>query len=166
MICPVCKYDMIVVEYRNIELDYCNSCRGVWFDSGELELLLKSYGLEEPKAFFDGIFNSQEAASPEKKRNCPICALKMKKTSIGLSMPCHARSLLDLLSQARMALRNGEWSFAHAHLKIINLRLWVLFLPSALPPPSALPLFLLPAVKGLPLAANPGPGLSLLRWRL
>jgi len=74
---------MIVVEYRNIELDYCNSCRGVWFDSGELELLLKSQGLEEPKALFDGILNSQEAASSEKKRKCPICGRKMKKTEIG-----------------------------------------------------------------------------------
>jgi Zn-finger nucleic acid-binding protein len=83
MICPVCKYDMIVVEYRNIELDYCNSCRGVWFDSGELELLLKSQGLEEPKAFFDGILNSQEVSSAEKKRTCPICGRKMKKTPIG-----------------------------------------------------------------------------------
>jgi Zn-finger nucleic acid-binding protein len=83
MICPVCKYDMIVVEYHNIELDYCNNCKGVWFDSGELELLLKSYGLEEPKTFFDGIFNSQESVSSEKKRNCPICGHKMKKTTIG-----------------------------------------------------------------------------------
>jgi len=74
---------MIVVEYRNIEIDYCNSCRGVWFDSGELELLLKSQGLEEPKALFDGILNSQEAASSEKKRKCPICGRKMKKTEIG-----------------------------------------------------------------------------------
>jgi Zn-finger nucleic acid-binding protein len=83
MVCPVCKYAMIVVEYHNIELDYCNSCKGVWFDSGELELLLKSQGLEEPKAFFDGILNSQEAASSEKKRKCPICGHKMKKTAIG-----------------------------------------------------------------------------------
>jgi Zn-finger nucleic acid-binding protein len=83
MICPVCKNDMIVVEYHNIELDYCNSCKGVWFDYGELELLLKSYGLEEPKAFFDGILNSQEAVASEKKRNCPICGHKMKKTAIG-----------------------------------------------------------------------------------
>ena len=83
MICPVCKYDMIVVEYQNIELDYCNSCKGVWFDSGELELLLKSQGLEEPKAFFAGILNSQEAASPEKKRSCPVCGHKMKKTAVG-----------------------------------------------------------------------------------
>ena len=83
MICPVCKYDMTVVEYRNIELDYCTSCKGVWFDSGELELLLKSQGLEEPKTFFAGILNSQEAVSSEKKRNCPICGHKMKKTAIG-----------------------------------------------------------------------------------
>jgi len=63
MICPVCKYDMIVVEYQNIELDYCNSCKGVWFDSGELELLLKSQGIEETKVFLDGILNSREAVS-------------------------------------------------------------------------------------------------------
>lgn len=73
---------MIVVEYRNIELDYCHNCKGAWFDSGELDLLLKSQGLEEPKAFFDDIFNSQEAASSEKKRKCPICGRKMKKTAI------------------------------------------------------------------------------------
>ena len=83
MICPVCKLNMIVIEYHNIEVDYCNRCKGVWFDSGELELMLKSQNLEEPKAFFDGILNWQEAASSEKKRNCPICGHKMKKTAIG-----------------------------------------------------------------------------------
>ena len=82
MICPVCKDAMIVIEYHNIELDYCNSCKGVWFDSGELELLLESHGLEEAKVFLDGILNSQEATSSEKKRNCPICGHKMKKTAI------------------------------------------------------------------------------------
>jgi Zn-finger nucleic acid-binding protein len=74
---------MIVVDYHNIELDYCHSCKGVWFDSGELELLLKSQGLEETKAFSHGILNSQETASSEKKRNCPICGHKMKKTAMG-----------------------------------------------------------------------------------
>lgn len=83
MICPTCKHTLVAVEYHNIELDYCNNCKGVWFDSGELELLLKSQGLEEPKAFFDGIPNSQEAASSEKKRLCPICGRRMKKTAIG-----------------------------------------------------------------------------------
>ena len=83
MICPVCKSAMIVVEYHSIELDYCSNCKGVWFDSGELELLLKSQGLEESKTFFDGIFNSQEAVSSEKKLKCPICGRRMKKTALG-----------------------------------------------------------------------------------
>ncbi|MHC1578998.1 MAG: TFIIB-type zinc ribbon-containing protein [Dehalococcoidia bacterium] len=83
MICPVCKKPMIVVEYHSIELDYCTNCRGAWFDSGELELLLKSYGLEEPKPFFDDMLSSPEAASSEKKRKCPICGRRMKKTAIG-----------------------------------------------------------------------------------
>jgi Zn-finger nucleic acid-binding protein len=83
MKCPVCGHHLIVVEYHNIELDYCHNCKGVWFDSGELELLLKSYGLEEPKASFDGIFNSHEAPSREKKRKCPICGRRMKKVAVG-----------------------------------------------------------------------------------
>ena len=83
MICPVCKRDMIVVEYHDIELDYCVSCKGTWFDSGELELLLESQGMEAVTMFLDGIYESLEASSPEKKRKCPICGLKMKKTVIG-----------------------------------------------------------------------------------
>jgi len=83
MICPVCKCDMIVVEYHNIELDYCTGCKGVWFDSGELELLLESHSLEEAKLVLDSILHSQEAISSEKKRKCPICSHKMKKTTIG-----------------------------------------------------------------------------------
>jgi Zn-finger nucleic acid-binding protein len=82
MICPVCDYDMIVIEYRNIELDYCTNCKGVWFDSGELELLLESHGLEETKVFLDSIIHSPEVTSSEKKRNCPICGRKMKKTAL------------------------------------------------------------------------------------
>ena len=83
MICPVCKLGMIVVEYQNIELDYCTGCKGVWFDSGELELILKLHGLEEVKMFLDNIFDSPEAISSEKKRKCPICGHKMRKTTVG-----------------------------------------------------------------------------------
>ncbi len=83
MMCPVCKRDMIVIEYHNIELDYCTGCKGVWFDSGELELLLKSHSLDGAKQVLDGILHSREAVSSEKKRKCPICGHKMKKTTTG-----------------------------------------------------------------------------------
>ena len=100
MICPVCKCDMIVVEYHNIELDYCTVCKGVWFDSGELELLLESHSLEGVKLFFENILDSPEAISSERKRKCPICGRKMKKTTIG-EQP---KILIDLCSK-----EHGLW---------------------------------------------------------
>ena len=83
MICPVCKSGMIVIEYNNIELDYCTDCQGVWFDSGELELLLKSCQVEGIEPFLENIINSPDTPSSEKKRKCPICHRKMKKKGIG-----------------------------------------------------------------------------------
>jgi Zn-finger nucleic acid-binding protein len=73
---------MVIVEHENIELDYCTNCKGVWFDSGELELLLEAAGLENYEVFLERIINSKEASSPEKKRRCPICNRKMKKSYI------------------------------------------------------------------------------------
>ncbi|HEY97700.1 MAG TPA: zf-TFIIB domain-containing protein [Dehalococcoidia bacterium] len=82
MICPACKHAMVIVEHENIELDYCTSCRGVWFDSGELEMLLEAAGMENYGVFLERIIDSEEASSPEKKRRCPICNKKMKKSYI------------------------------------------------------------------------------------
>lgn len=82
MICPVCQRAMIVVEYRDIELDYCTVCSGVWFDSGELELLLESLDKEDRGTFLDNILKSAAAISEEKRRKCPICRRRMKKTTI------------------------------------------------------------------------------------
>jgi len=70
---------MIIVEHDNIELDYCTNCHGVWFDSGELELLLESARLESPGLFLGSLLKAAEASSSEKKRKCPICQRKMKK---------------------------------------------------------------------------------------
>ena len=83
MICPTCKSDMVVIEYHDIELDYCTNCRGVWFDSGELALLLNSMDIEHQHLLLHDIVNIPDAKSAEDKRKCPICNRKMKKTAIG-----------------------------------------------------------------------------------
>lgn len=83
MICPTCKNAMVVVEHNQIELDFCTNCHGVWFDSGELELLLQSIKLESRNLFLNNILNSPETKSAEKKRRCPTCNQKMKKTTVG-----------------------------------------------------------------------------------
>jgi Zn-finger nucleic acid-binding protein len=82
MICPVCKSDTLIVEYNNIELDYCPSCKGIWFDSGELELLLECDGLENCRSYINDTIGAPEAVTSEKKRKCPICRRKMKKIYI------------------------------------------------------------------------------------
>lgn len=83
MICPVCKKDMFVVEYKQIELDYCQSCKGVWFDSGELELLLEAGGEKNIRQSLGDVLHLPEVHTPEKKRRCPICARNMRKVKIG-----------------------------------------------------------------------------------
>jgi PAT family beta-lactamase induction signal transducer AmpG len=39
MRCPKCRSDMDLVEYEGVEIDRCQTCHGIWFDAGEMELL-------------------------------------------------------------------------------------------------------------------------------
>lgn len=83
MNCPVCKEPMIVVEHERIELDYCTTCLGVWFDAGELALLLESMDLDVGEFNVSDILTLPEKRIAEKKRRCPVCGKKMRKAAIG-----------------------------------------------------------------------------------
>ncbi len=78
MICPACREEMIVVEYKQIELDFCTLCKGVWFDTDELELLLGSLNLKPGQ-----LFQPLREKSAEEVRNCPYCRRKMEKVIVG-----------------------------------------------------------------------------------
>ncbi|MDD3296766.1 MAG: zf-TFIIB domain-containing protein [Candidatus Omnitrophica bacterium] len=75
MKCAACGGPMIVLELAGIEIDNCPACKGIWLDSGELELLLEETGWE------DKVLNSffPDSGNREKKRRCPICSKKMDK---------------------------------------------------------------------------------------
>lgn len=79
MDCPVCKEPMIVLELNEIEIDHCISCRGIWLDAGELELLLE--GAEEK----DNLLSSFKVhrINKEQVRKCPICLKTMEKVLCG-----------------------------------------------------------------------------------
>jgi Zn-finger nucleic acid-binding protein len=83
MICPTCREVMIVVEQDKIELDHCPNCLGVWFDAGELELMLERMGLDSGDLALAQILDLPDAETKEKKRRCPNCGKKMKKVHIG-----------------------------------------------------------------------------------
>ena len=83
MDCPVCKNAMITLELREVEIDYCTDCGGIWLDAGELEMLL---GEPEKAAGLLASFKATADCS-EKPRKCPICDKKMRKIVVGQSQP-------------------------------------------------------------------------------
>jgi len=79
MDCPVCKSAMVTVELREVEIDYCPRCEGIWLDRGELQLLLADKDkARELLDSFEIVKGSGEAV-----RKCPICLKKMEKINIG-----------------------------------------------------------------------------------
>ena len=44
MKCPKCGADLGTEDYHGIEVDRCPECRGLWFDAGEVESLVKKEG--------------------------------------------------------------------------------------------------------------------------
>ncbi len=74
---------MITLELRDVEIDYCIDCGGIWLDAGELELLL---GEPEKAAQLLDSFKIDSKAT-EKTRKCPICSKKMQKVIVGPSKP-------------------------------------------------------------------------------
>lgn len=71
MLCPIDKKQMIILEYNDVELDYCPICEGIWLDQGELELLLN---MDEKKFDLSDIPDAKKS-----KRRCPRCRKKMIK---------------------------------------------------------------------------------------
>ena len=74
MNCPACKNPMIILELNQVEIDYCNSCNGIWLDSGEPELIFSNSDQKNVSESFIPKSNHQEVG-----RRCPNCKKKMEK---------------------------------------------------------------------------------------
>lgn len=74
---------MVILEHEQIEIDYCPECRGIWLDSGELELLFDDPSqAKQLLASFAG--NPQSVL---RSRKCPICGKRMTEVRVGTSEP-------------------------------------------------------------------------------
>ena len=80
MYCPDCREPMLVLELQDVEIDFCDSCRAIWLDAGELELLLGG-----SPGVADLLLGDLRPAGKvrEARRRCPICSRKMDKTLCG-----------------------------------------------------------------------------------
>lgn len=51
MRCPKCGMELIEIDYKNIKIDKCSECDGIWLDAGELEAVSKLEKLGMDKLF-------------------------------------------------------------------------------------------------------------------
>ena len=64
-VCPKCDVGLFILKFRAVEVDYCNQCRGVWLDAGELELLAGKV--------LPGLQQQTGQVPPGKPHLCPRC---------------------------------------------------------------------------------------------
>ena len=41
MKCPRCQTELMISDRQGIEIDFCQQCRGVWLDRGELDKIIE-----------------------------------------------------------------------------------------------------------------------------
>ncbi len=49
MKCPNDQATLLITERKNIEIDYCPECRGIWLDRGELDKLIEAESAYSPE---------------------------------------------------------------------------------------------------------------------
>lgn len=56
MICPRCNTNLLMSNAKEVEIDYCPNCKGVWLDRGELDKIIER-SLTEGSATYRGNSN-------------------------------------------------------------------------------------------------------------
>lgn len=74
MLCPSCKQTLIVLEFDNVEVDYCIGCQGVWLDAGEYALILSGKPDTEGATLTCG--------GKAGHRPCPACGERMQVSEL------------------------------------------------------------------------------------
>jgi Zn-finger nucleic acid-binding protein len=82
-VCPKCDESLFILNFKDVEVDFCNRCRGVWLDAGELESLMTSTGAAAEDPLLN--FLRQEGTLPPDGKSylCPRCDKPMQQIKVG-----------------------------------------------------------------------------------
>ena len=86
MLCPVCNVEMKPVNYKGVEVDFCQKCKGVWFDLKEIDGLsdgIKEFNIVEPRLENMRVVENID----EGERKCPRCRAVMDKVTMNNKPP-------------------------------------------------------------------------------
>ncbi len=112
-VCPKCDIGLFILHFRNVELDYCDRCRGVWLDAGELEALAKSAG-EPTDELLVRLRALAGTIPPGRKNLCPRCDQPMEECVV--TTPGAQSVALDRCSRG-----HGLWFDANELAQVLAL---------------------------------------------
>ncbi len=71
-VCPKCDVGLFILHFKGVDVDFCERCRGLWLDAGELEELLARTGaaVDDPLLKLQNQTGSVPAG---RKHLCPRC---------------------------------------------------------------------------------------------
>lgn len=79
-VCPACDVGLFMLRFRGIEVDYCDRCRGLWLDAGELEALAGPDASARWNAMVTGDADARV-------RLCPRCDQPLERVQVeGLTL--------------------------------------------------------------------------------
>lgn len=71
-VCPKCDVPLFILHFKDIEIDFCNHCRGLWLNTHELEALLEQTGADTHDPLLK--FQQQTCVQPTGRPHlCPRC---------------------------------------------------------------------------------------------
>ncbi len=79
--CPACSGTMEPFEWRGIETDICGSCKGIWFDYGEMKAIEEADDLPNIDPVFEGEYEERcvKEAMADPDRHCPLHGLTLER---------------------------------------------------------------------------------------
>jgi len=77
---------MLLLHFKEVEVDYCERCGGIWLDDGELQALMQTTGSNSTDPLLRRL-NPDEAYSNVTRRLCPRCDARLQEFTLrGLAL--------------------------------------------------------------------------------
>ncbi len=80
--CPKCNGELLIQKIGKNEIDTCDHCKGILFDSGELAELLKTFD----NIYDKGSEKTRKYISKIHENLCPKCHIRLK-TNVSIAIP-------------------------------------------------------------------------------
>jgi Zn-finger nucleic acid-binding protein len=88
-ICPRCGNPCQIKTYEGVTIDECVQCKGVWLDSGELELVIERQESQFTAGFTSETLRLSSPMIPESEKTailkCPLCEQSMRTMNFNYS---------------------------------------------------------------------------------